>query len=451
MKNITSKTKTILFAALITAMILPFSSMNVAVADEGDVNPRIGKLEQKIAKKEALIEQKTAQLEEITNPDRIDKLAREINELKNHVDALYQRLVDVSKSEKTISTNKLIKRIGEKWQSYYSTQEEFDAAQSEIEAYVDADLPKNEWNKKMVKEQIKQHNFESIIGKKGHGHELVSLYVAKQKMNGNYNATEPVTKYHKWATQKYPSPDTKKQINERILDIVGDKNLEVFTKKMVRSLNTMAQHGNVPPELSGNDPHYWMSITGAAVCMYESDCDSESMYANAKLPKTTPEQLQAIKEFEKNQGIDPVTGEPMTCSFLLPCAEAGGWKKVDKKHTVTAKVKIFNCESGTCNFTKEQTKTGTITLDVIPSGMHKYVDNGLHVEAISQSDDSVALNTVKGEIIIGYGKNSISDTGLGKASYNKYLKTDKGCGGRIQNCGTMSYFVTSDATKWIKG
>ena len=361
---------------------------------------------------------------------------------------MYQKLADVSKSEKTISTNKIIKRIGEKWQSHYSNQEEFEKAQSEIESYVSADLPKNGWNKKMVKEQIKQHNFESIIGKRGIGHELVSLFVAKQKINGEYDATAPVAKYHEWASATYPAPDTKREINKRISYIVGDAELKTFAKMMVKSLNTMAQHGNVPTALIETDSHYWMNITGAAVCMYEPDCDSDILYSNADLPRTTPEQLEAIREFEKNQGIDPVTGEPMECTFFLPCAEASGWVKVDKEHTVTAKVNAYSCDSTTCVFAKSETKTGTITLDVIPGGKHRYNQPGLAVESTSQSPDSNALNNVDGEITIGYDSASTSAPGLGNASFDEYLTTGEDCGSG--DCGVITYIVESDATKWVQ-
>ena len=40
MKNITNKTKTILFASLIAAMILPFSVMNFAEAKEDSIDKR---------------------------------------------------------------------------------------------------------------------------------------------------------------------------------------------------------------------------------------------------------------------------------------------------------------------------------------------------------------------------------------------------------------------------
>lgn len=440
---------TCLLTLSIVVLIISFSSTNLAVADEIYSNPQIEKLEWKITQMEVILDKKKFQMSDEIDPDKITKLTYEITDLENNIEVLYQKLTNLSKSEKTIPVNKIIKRVSAKWQSYYSSPEAFDKAQSEIEAYVNADLPKNGWNKKMVKEQIKQHNFESITGKKGHGHELVSLFVAKQQINGKYDESGPILRYHEWVNSLYPPPDTKNEINERIIEIVGSKDLVVLAKKMMRSLNTMAQHGNVPSELSDLDPQYWMAVTGAAVCMYESDCDSDALYANAELPRATSEQLQAVKDFDKNHRIYLGTDPPVECGFL-PCAEATGWKKINKKHTVTAKVKAYKCDSDTCTFTKNQTKTGTVTLNVIPDGIHRFGHPGLAVEAVSQSEDSVAYNTVKGEIHIGNGKNSITGEGLGKASFKKYLEVDTRCGGREQNCGIATYTVTSDATRWVR-
>ena len=72
--NVSKDAKTILFASLLTAMVLPFSSMNLAHAQEDDVNPRVAKIEQKISDKEAILEQKKSELKTEDNPKTIDRL-----------------------------------------------------------------------------------------------------------------------------------------------------------------------------------------------------------------------------------------------------------------------------------------------------------------------------------------------------------------------------------------
>ncbi len=99
--------KTVLFASLIVAMILPFSGMNLANAQQADQD----------------------------------------------------KITDIPEDQ-------LIQRQGENWKKQYQSIEEFDIAQNSIEQYVNADLPNNGWNQAMQKANMRLHNFDSLVDKK---------------------------------------------------------------------------------------------------------------------------------------------------------------------------------------------------------------------------------------------------------------------------------------------
>jgi len=97
MKN-TKTIKTVLFAGLIAAMILPFSGMDFAEARTAD-----------------------------------DK----------------------------IPDNKLLDR-GEDWKNKYSSQTDFEKSEKAIRSYVSDNHPDNKWNKDTKKNQIVIYNFDTI-------------------------------------------------------------------------------------------------------------------------------------------------------------------------------------------------------------------------------------------------------------------------------------------------
>ena len=95
MKNITKKTQTILFASLIVAMILPFSTMDFAEAqtdDQNRVNKKIVDIEnnkkayQKLVEKETKLLDKIAQLEH----DGTSKLQNKLDAIYEEMDVLQQ-------------------------------------------------------------------------------------------------------------------------------------------------------------------------------------------------------------------------------------------------------------------------------------------------------------------------------------------------------------------------
>ncbi len=102
----------------------------------------------------------------------------------------------------TLAGDKLIQRNFADWKNQYSNQEDFDTKEKSINAYAnDYDSGKishSHWNNVIVKDVIKIHNFDTIIGTTGNNQEIVALLVTKQKLEGNYNPSEPVKKFDDW-------------------------------------------------------------------------------------------------------------------------------------------------------------------------------------------------------------------------------------------------------------
>ena len=139
----TSKTiKTILFASLIAAMILPFSGMDFAEAKE--------------------------------QPNKIPE------------DKLVDRPVN--------------------WKIGNMKTADIEDQDSKFRQYVKQDHPNNDWNKTTKKNQIIMYNFDSIAGELKSGLNALVIDVQNQKNNGVYNPTEPEKKFHDWAIQQVQNP-----------------------------------------------------------------------------------------------------------------------------------------------------------------------------------------------------------------------------------------------------
>ncbi len=216
----TTKTiKTVLFASLIAAVILPFSTLIADAASNENLNSDTkGNV-----------------------PDRIPK--------------------DV-----------LLERDFEKWNTKYVNEDQFHVKQESIKSYTRADFPQNGWNQYMQKAATIIHNFETINGNIGTGYELTGLFAAKDRLSGVYDASEPVSKLHDWTIDKYNIPTSIDQIDERIETIVPEKHLHLVAE-YVSTFNGMADHGSVPDELHDQDADYWIMIRNVSLCGYVEDCD----------------------------------------------------------------------------------------------------------------------------------------------------------------------------------
>ena len=143
MKNINKTTKTILFASLIAAMILPFSAMDFAEA---------------------------------------------------------------AKPLDSISDTKLLDRDFDSWKNQYKDAGDFEAKTKSIKLYTSMSDKATGWNKVMIKDQIRLSNFDTKMGKVGASMQTMLANVEQQKQNDKYRPTEAEKKYHEWAATKYTNP-----------------------------------------------------------------------------------------------------------------------------------------------------------------------------------------------------------------------------------------------------
>lgn len=98
MKNKTKTAKTILFASLIAAMILPFGGMNFAVAEETANTETVKADAQKIAKKILKVQEKIsnveASLEDATDDEQVSQLEARLAKLEARLAKLEQKLTE---------------------------------------------------------------------------------------------------------------------------------------------------------------------------------------------------------------------------------------------------------------------------------------------------------------------------------------------------------------------
>lgn len=148
----TTKTiKTVLFASLIAAMILPFSVMELAEA----------------------------------------RIANE-----------------------KLPNDKLLDR-GEHWENKYSTLTEFENSEKAIRSYVSDQHKDNQWNKDTKQNQIVIYNFDTIADARNAGLNALLIDVQDQKDNGTYNPTEAERKFHDWAAGQIDGEAVQPYITKR--------------------------------------------------------------------------------------------------------------------------------------------------------------------------------------------------------------------------------------------
>jgi len=171
---------------------------------------------------------------------------------------------------------KLMDRPAAQWEGQYKNPEEFTMNQNTINDYVNAKLQNNGWNQVMQKDNIRIHNFDTMIGKMGYGYELVALSMAKEKLLGTYNATGPLAKFHDWVLSKYTVPTSIEGIDARMAAIVPANYLQLVPQD-VATFDEMAAQGSVAPELHQQEPSYWTMVANVAVCKYDINCDHTGM------------------------------------------------------------------------------------------------------------------------------------------------------------------------------
>ncbi len=327
--------KTILFASLLLAMILPFSSMDFAEADKGQ-NKDVKKDHHKDAKQD--------------------------KKEKKHQEKLAQ-IKQKALHDNEIPESELLKRMGDKWISQYTSVEEFERTEKGMKSYVEGDYQNNGWNQAMVKSHKKIHNFETMIENTGKGHELVLLVAEKNSLKGKYNPSEPVKKFHEWLAPQYEIPTTISEINDRLLEIVGDQKMLKLAKKVAKQFNKMADHGNVPDTLIQTDPNYWMMVASISMCEYDVRCDVTTL-TDKKSPLSDAE----IAELEQREADEITPISTGLWQFILP--EASAWSKQQVQYYLYTFVTASECTYDDCfrSYSNYFTGSGVIGTDSFTSG-----------------------------------------------------------------------------------
>lgn len=291
----TSKTtKTILFAGLIMTLMIPITGINVAHA---------------------------------VQTDQID--AEEIAKNAQKIGIFKQKAL----KDGDIPDTELLKRYGSEWASQYESVEKFEENQKGVESYVNDQHQNNGWNQAMVKAYKKIHNFETIIGKVGHGHEITLLVAEKHKLQGDYNPPEQVRKYHEWIAKQYSTPNTIQEIDDKLVSIMGDQKFIKLSEKIAEQFDNLAKHGNVPNELIQQDVEYWVTVVNVSVCQYDKNCDLSTM--------------QKILENESHRTKNIIVPTLDVLGHFLPEVYA----ITNQPHYGTIVGTPYTCDYGTCALT----------------------------------------------------------------------------------------------------
>jgi hypothetical protein len=291
MYNTKTKIKTILFASLIAAMILPFSTMDFAEAVKSN-DSKINEFKQKALR------------------------------------------------DNEIPSSELLERVGDQWLSSYRDAQHFDEEENTVKRFVERNLQKNDLNKNNAILITKIQNFETITNTVGNGHEIVLLVAELEKANNSYNPSEPVSKYHAWAATQYTVPDTLEEVSDKLLEIVGDKKFTNLAKKQANNFNSLAELGSVPSDMMKSDPEYWNFIIMQNYCEEDPECDVTVL---KQQPGATDEEINDVQRKVGNKTDVSFN----LWDYILPEVFAA-WHKVQVNYTMTAVINLESCRYFNC-------------------------------------------------------------------------------------------------------
>lgn len=350
-----------------------------------------------------------------------------------------------------IPRDALLQRTVDEWVSQYDSKDDFVKSRAEITAYVTGDHPDHPWNDSVVADHIVIQNFETLLGKRAVGPEIVALLAQKQILQGTYSPSDPVQKYHDWLFTKNAVPATSDAVESRLSEITGNGKIYALATQVAAAYHNMADHGSVPTELLEKDRQYWSDVVSISLCDYSTECDVAVKRASINARENiTAAQMAAFKTFEANNGINPETGEPYACIFIQ-CASASGWVKISLPHKVYALIRPAMCENGTgstCEYTDTITGIGNVTVNAVAGRNHAETNTAL-IRTYSETADARGVNEIRTTVIIGaktvvYGP----EYGLEQAWIWEYV-TQGGCGSG-NACGAYSISTYSpDAYKWV--
>jgi hypothetical protein len=303
-----------LFASLIAAMILPFSSLNVADASTFE----------------------------------------EIEEAEAKIEEFKQKALKDNK----IPTSEILEKVGDHWLAKYEDAEHFEKSENAIKGFINKHIDSDGWNGENTLNHLKIQNFETITGSVGSGHEITLLVAEQEKLQGQYEPSEPVRKYHEWIATQYEIPETKVEIREKMVVILGSEEYLDLAKDLANSFNELADNGSVPNELVISDASYWIFVANVANCETISECNADDL-RNGQTPPSEEE----IEEIQRRENSVPIsTG---IWKYILPEAMAS-WEKVYVSYDLYGYLFATSCWYNNCAeewHDRNNVRSGAIDID----------------------------------------------------------------------------------------
>ncbi len=134
------------------------------------------------------------------------------------------------------------------------------------------EMQDNFFNNEQKEASIIAYNIETEIGKDVNAYELVSLNAKLQIINDTYNPTESERKLHEWIFVLYDLPEKKSEIKQRIVFITNNADSKTVNE-LISAINRLINIGAVTYEISDMDPDYWFGLGAKATCEHDPNCD----------------------------------------------------------------------------------------------------------------------------------------------------------------------------------
>ncbi len=232
--------KTVLFASLIVAMILPFGMVDNSYADV-----------------------------EKSNKGELTRMAFEQTTTNEDDASAGNQEIDIISSEDTVGP---VGNIGVVNDRIWATSPDDLINHQIFLNFTKSELSDNQWNQDMLKENIRNYNLETAIGVNVDGYELSTLYSQLEKLDNTYNPTNAEKKLHEWGFFRYDIPQELDEVIDRITEIVKTQD-RTLVDQLVISVNKMTNYGNVSVEVHQIDPEFWSLVENRVLCDLIPSCD----------------------------------------------------------------------------------------------------------------------------------------------------------------------------------
>ena len=247
--------------------------------------------------------------------------------------------------------------------------------------YTKINLDDNQWNRDMLKENIRNYNLETAIGVNVDGYELSVLFAQLEKIEGTYAPTNAINKLHEWAFIHYDVPTDKEKVLERIAEITKTQDLSTV-KQLVNSTNIMINYGNVDSDIYKMDTEFWAKIGNGVFCKLEENCNTSifdteinTVGSITKIVTYLSYRSTIFMEYE------PCATSGKACNIMRGFTSTGSNKFVEAGPSHVQDESIFismmawtdNADAGTGDIV---IVNGRISGPVVGSSLHGYANDG---------------------------------------------------------------------------